>query len=314
MPGMGLDMLTLTVALALGGATAAIFYPFYLWVTFGMGFRYGRRYLFVSAASSLLSFALVIAASAYWRGQAALATGLWIALLVLPAYASSLLTKLTDALTRAEEASRTKSRFLATMSHELRTPVARHHRHGRPAARHPARGRAAGHGADRARRRPEPARDDRRSPRDRPDRVRAAGAGDRLRPPRPARIGALAAPPRGAREGARLPSSDRSRGALPAAWRPALAAADPGQPDRQRGQVHRPGQRHHPGRRGGGRRRAGGAQDRGRGHRHRNSQGRAGAHLRALHPGRRVRPPGSTAAPASGSPSRASSRISSAAR
>src|SRR5688500_14312184 len=44
--GMGLDMLTLTVALALGGATAAIFYPFYLWVTFGMGFRYGRRYLF----------------------------------------------------------------------------------------------------------------------------------------------------------------------------------------------------------------------------------------------------------------------------
>ena len=121
--GMGLDMLTLTVALALGGATAAIFYPFYLWVTFGMGFRYGRRYLFVSAASSLLSFALVIAASPYWRGQAALATGLWIALLVLPAYASSLLTKLTDALTRAEEASRTKSRFLATMSHELRTPL-----------------------------------------------------------------------------------------------------------------------------------------------------------------------------------------------
>jgi two-component system sensor histidine kinase RpfC len=121
--GMGLDMLTLTVALALGGATAAIFYPFYLWVTFGMGFRYGRRYLFVSAASSLLSFALVIATSAYWRGQAALAAGLWIALLVLPAYASSLLTKLTDALARAEEASRTKSRFLATMSHELRTPL-----------------------------------------------------------------------------------------------------------------------------------------------------------------------------------------------
>ena len=60
--GMGLDMLTLTAALSLGGATAAMFYPFYLWVTFGMGFRYGRRYLFVSAAISLLSFALVIAA------------------------------------------------------------------------------------------------------------------------------------------------------------------------------------------------------------------------------------------------------------
>ena len=32
-------------------------------------------------------------------------------------------TRLTDALARAEEASRTKSRFLATMSHELRTPL-----------------------------------------------------------------------------------------------------------------------------------------------------------------------------------------------
>jgi two-component system sensor histidine kinase RpfC len=121
--GMGLDMLTLTVALSVGEATAAIFYPFYLWVTFGMGFRYGRRYLFVSAAASLLSFALVIAVTEYWRRQPALAGGLWFALLLLPAYASTLLTKLTDAVARAEEASQIKSRFLATMSHELRTPL-----------------------------------------------------------------------------------------------------------------------------------------------------------------------------------------------
>jgi two-component system sensor histidine kinase RpfC len=121
--GMSLDMLTLTVALSVGEATAAIFYPFYLWVTFGMGFRYGRRYLFASAAASLLSFALVIAVTDYWRRQPALAVGLWFALLVLPAYASTLLSKLTDALARAEDASQTKSRFLATMSHELRTPL-----------------------------------------------------------------------------------------------------------------------------------------------------------------------------------------------
>ena len=100
-----------------------MFYPFYLWVTLGMGFRYGRRYLLVSAAISLAGFALVIATTAYWRRQPALAGGLWVALLVLPAYASSLLSRLTEALARAEEASRTKSRFLATMSHELRTPL-----------------------------------------------------------------------------------------------------------------------------------------------------------------------------------------------
>ena len=121
--GMGLDMLVLTLGLLIGQDTAALFYPFYLWITLGMGFRYGRSYLLVSAVSSLLSFALVIAMTEYWRAQLALAAGLWLALLLLPAYALSLLTKLTDALTRAEEASHAKSRFLATMSHELRTPL-----------------------------------------------------------------------------------------------------------------------------------------------------------------------------------------------
>jgi two-component system, sensor histidine kinase RpfC len=121
--GMVLDILALTLVLLRGHETSAIFYPFYLWITLGMGFRYGRSYLLVSAALSLASFGLVIAVSDYWHNQPALATGLWLALLVLPAYASTLLTKLTDALARAEEASIAKSRFLATMSHELRTPL-----------------------------------------------------------------------------------------------------------------------------------------------------------------------------------------------
>ena len=121
--GMTIDIVALTMVLLVGQGTAALFYPFYLWITLGMGFRYGRRYLLVSAVSSLFSFALVIAMTEYWRTQPALAAGLWVALLVLPAYALSLLTKLTDALARAEEANRAKSRFLATMSHELRTPL-----------------------------------------------------------------------------------------------------------------------------------------------------------------------------------------------
>jgi two-component system, sensor histidine kinase RpfC len=121
--GMALDLLVLTAGLLIGQGIAAVFYPFYLWITLGMGFRYGRSYLLVSAVSSLLSFALVIAMTEYWRAQLDLAAGLWLALLLLPAYALSLLTKLTDAVARAEEANRAKSRFLATMSHELRTPL-----------------------------------------------------------------------------------------------------------------------------------------------------------------------------------------------
>jgi two-component system, sensor histidine kinase RpfC len=121
--GMTIDIVALTLVLLVGQGTAALFYPFYLWITLGMGFRYGRSYLLVSAISSLVSFALVIAMTEYWRAQPALAAGLWVALLVLPAYALSLLTKLTEALARAEEGNRAKSRFLATMSHELRTPL-----------------------------------------------------------------------------------------------------------------------------------------------------------------------------------------------
>ena len=121
--GMAVDMTALTMVLLVGQGTAALFYPFYLWITLGMGFRYGRRYLLAAAVTSLCSFALVITVTEYWRAQPTLAAGLWVALLLLPAYALSLLTKLTDALARAEEANRAKSRFLATMSHELRTPL-----------------------------------------------------------------------------------------------------------------------------------------------------------------------------------------------
>jgi two-component system sensor histidine kinase RpfC len=121
--GMLLDLITLPVGMIVGGAVVAPLYPMFLWVTFGMGFRYGQRYLLVAAVASLAGFALVIALTEYWRAQPALAIGLWVALLVLPAYASSLLSRLTEALARAEEASHTKSRFLATMSHELRTPL-----------------------------------------------------------------------------------------------------------------------------------------------------------------------------------------------
>jgi two-component system sensor histidine kinase RpfC len=121
--GMLLDLVTLPTGMIVGGALVAPLYPMFLWITLGMGFRYGRGYLLVAAGLSLVGFAVVIALTGYWRGQPALAASLWIALLVLPAYASTLLTKLTAAVARAEEASQTKSRFLATMSHELRTPL-----------------------------------------------------------------------------------------------------------------------------------------------------------------------------------------------
>jgi two-component system, sensor histidine kinase RpfC len=121
--GMTIDLGGLTGVMAVGGIWTAPLYPLLLWTTLGHGFRYGRRHLLVSATVSLVLFGLLIVLSPYWREHPALSVGLWLALAMIPAYSLALLTKLHEAIERANEANRAKSRFLATMSHELRTPL-----------------------------------------------------------------------------------------------------------------------------------------------------------------------------------------------
>ena len=117
------DVSILSALLHLSPQVMAPWYLIYLWVTFGNGFRYGERYLFVSAGISAVGFSAVIATTPFWSDNLLLSIGLLVALLVLPAYVSTLITKLRLAIELAEEANRAKTRFLAAMSHELRTPL-----------------------------------------------------------------------------------------------------------------------------------------------------------------------------------------------
>src|SRR3546814_11086570 len=94
----------------------------YLWVTFGNGFRYGARWLFVSAAISLAGFAAVVAATPWWRENLPLSIGLLVALAALPAYVATLITKLRQAIAQAEAANSAQSPSLAAISHEPRPP------------------------------------------------------------------------------------------------------------------------------------------------------------------------------------------------
>ena len=121
--GILLDVLTNTTVLYLMGEVGAVVYGIYLWVAFGNGFRYGPRYLYAAAILSVTGFSFVLITSEYWTVHRNLGIGLLIALMVLPMYVASLARQLRDAMERANEASRAKSKFLANMSHEIRTPL-----------------------------------------------------------------------------------------------------------------------------------------------------------------------------------------------
>jgi two-component system sensor histidine kinase RpfC len=120
---MAADNAAITTCMFLTTDLGAPLFGVFLFVTFGNGFRYGRRYLFASQAMALAGFCTVLWLNPYWHDQLALGLGLLFSMVILPLYVSTLLTRIQKARDAAEAANVEKTRFLSTMSHEMRTPL-----------------------------------------------------------------------------------------------------------------------------------------------------------------------------------------------
>ncbi|MGH7125135.1 MAG: histidine kinase dimerization/phospho-acceptor domain-containing protein, partial [Stellaceae bacterium] len=120
---MLIDLGFLSIYLHFGGGSAAAWFGLYMWLGIGYGLRYGLKPLLHSTAVAFVGFSAVIATTPFWYDRLPLALGLLFALLVLPAYLTTLIRNLTEAKAQADAANAAKSRFLAIMSHELRTPL-----------------------------------------------------------------------------------------------------------------------------------------------------------------------------------------------
>lgn len=128
--GAWLDIGAASIFMAFTSDIGVMLVAVYLWVIFGNGFRYGKKYLYHAQILSIAGFIIATNISPYWLTHQTIGYSLVVMLIALPLYVAKLIGRLHEAIhkeelerQRATEASLAKTRFVANMSHEIRTPL-----------------------------------------------------------------------------------------------------------------------------------------------------------------------------------------------
>jgi signal transduction histidine kinase/DNA-binding response OmpR family regulator len=117
------DITLLSILLAAGGGPTAPLAIVYCYIAIANAEHHGPRALVLTIGLNVLAFAVVVAATPFWREQALLADGMLVALILLPAYVGAVVLRLRTAKSAVETANAAKNRFIASLSDDLRGPL-----------------------------------------------------------------------------------------------------------------------------------------------------------------------------------------------